>query len=66
MDHLIKAGSSLVDARKVNIPPFLAVTVRIEGVGTAVFVISEDSKVLRPISERGSCIDERVWSANGV
>lgn len=66
MHHLLEAGESLVEPRNVNIPPFLAVTIRVEGVGTAVLVISEDAKVLRPVSERGSCIDERVGSANGV
>lgn len=66
MNHLIEAGGGLVDTRNVNIPPFLAVTIRIEGVRTAVFVISEDSKVLRPVSERSGCIDERVWPTNGV
>jgi hypothetical protein len=66
MNHLVEAGGSLVDRRDVNISPFLAVSVRVEGVRTAVFVISEDAKVLRPVSERGGCIDEGVWPANGV
>lgn len=66
MHNLIEAGESLVEPRNVNIPPFLAVTIRVEGVGMAVFVISEDAKVLRPVSERGGGINERVWSANGV
>jgi hypothetical protein len=66
IDHLLKIGKFIIEASKVVVTAFNAIAVRVEGVRTTVFVISEESKVLGPVAQRGYSLVELVRASDVV
>ncbi len=66
MNDRVKSRYLVVEACQVYVSTCATVAVRIEGIGLAIFEVRKHAKVLRPVSEWSYCIDECVWSGDGV
>lgn len=66
MHDFIQGRNVGVESGQIDVPAVDAVPVGVESVRPAVLAISEEAKVLRPVSERRDGVDELVWPGDGI
>jgi hypothetical protein len=66
VDDGVYFSELVVESADVDVTALDTVAVGVQGVGRVVFVIGENAKVLRPISQRRGCVDKAVWTGDVV